>query len=659
MAIFHCNVKLHSRLHDSSNHAVRSAAYRAGTVLTDEQSGNTYNYSRKNEVSFSEIILPDNAPDFLSDRSKLWNIVEATEKRVDAQLFREVEVALPIEMTREQHKKLIRKYIKRNFTCKGMVADYSIHENEGNPHCHIMLTLRSLNDMGFGNKNRDWNDKRLINIWRESWADIVNECLTEIGTDERIDHRSYEKQGLNIEPTVHEGRISINKSNTRTIEKRRNRNSRIRAANHTRTSLAAAERELELIQTELDSIEDIKPAITNARIRNSIRPLHTTPAQAQPEVKKAISNAPAPNDLLIRARQALTPLRPIYDSALALPHGCMDVRLPNGKIIYPANVEALEQAITAWDVPDKEAKSIRKAFWSSCTFDYYNNHLNCIIKNSQGSHSLDDYPIAVLTRLKLAGMSPEELIKFTAEESNSKHNVLCTIEIKGQQVGIESLKQLDSLVYYERQHIKDRAYKAFYSSIPLTEYYKMFSSKLKQYSLVLANTDPIELFASWKEGITVNEAAKSIRQNTPYAGVYKLAPMPEAFVALFEGRPKISHHKDLVEVARKHNLLNGDLTIILSEWWPKIEPDDYYEEARIIARQRNLIMPFDSLSKDKVLQGLTERYLPNDWLEVIFGDTDDTPPPNNANRFTRPMQPSHTSSPTPYRNTNNSGWGIK
>ena len=161
-----------------------------------------------------------------------------------------------------------------------------------------------------------------------------------------------------------------------------------------------------------------------------------------------------------------------------------------------------------------------------------------------------------------------------------------------------------------RQHIKDRAYKAFYSSIPLTEYYKMFISKLKQYSLVLANADPIELFASWKEGITVNEAAKSIRQNTPYAGVDKLSPMPEAFIALFEGRPKISHYKDLFEVAKKRNLLNGDLTIILAEWWPKIEPNDYYEEARIIARQRNLTMPFDSLAKEKVIQGLTEQYLP-------------------------------------------------
>ena len=110
MANYHCSVKAHSRSNESANHAVRSAAYRAGTVLVDEASGNIYNYSYKSEVTYSAIMLPANAPDWASNRTLLWNNVEKSENRVDAQLFREVEVSLPHELTDEQNQSLLHEY---------------------------------------------------------------------------------------------------------------------------------------------------------------------------------------------------------------------------------------------------------------------------------------------------------------------------------------------------------------------------------------------------------------------------------------------------------------------------------------------------------------------------------------------------------------------
>ena len=204
MAIFHFNAQIIGKSKGKS--AVAAAAYRSAVSLQSECQGILFDYSRKRGVAFSEIMLPENAPEWMSDRQLLWNGVEKFEKRKDATLAREIEVALPVEFSLEQNKALLRDYLKANFVDLGMVADYSIHDLDShNPHVHIMFTLRSVQGDSFGKKVREWNDKSLFESWREQWALTSNRHLALNGFDQRIDHRSYEEQGIALEPTLHRG----------------------------------------------------------------------------------------------------------------------------------------------------------------------------------------------------------------------------------------------------------------------------------------------------------------------------------------------------------------------------------------------------------------------------------------------------------------------
>ncbi|HMS45338.1 MAG TPA: MobA/MobL family protein, partial [Alphaproteobacteria bacterium] len=145
-------------------------------------------------------ILPEGAPLWMGQRDILWNEVEKIEKRKDAQLAREIEIALPRELDEKNRVELVRSYILNQFTKRGMVADLNIHNShasDGNeqPHAHILLTLRTINkDKKFGNKDRSWNDRSLMEQWRKSWSDMTNDYLRKIGSTERIDHRSLKKQ---------------------------------------------------------------------------------------------------------------------------------------------------------------------------------------------------------------------------------------------------------------------------------------------------------------------------------------------------------------------------------------------------------------------------------------------------------------------------------
>lgn len=204
MAIYHLRAKIIGR--SSGKSAIAAAAYRAAESLYSEYQGLKFDYSRKKGVSFSEILLPDHAPAWMQEREKLWNSVELFEKRKDSTYAREVEVALPIELSHEQQKELLREYITENFIKLGMVADYSIHDADGNnPHAHIMLTLRPIVDNSFGKKERSWNDKRLFETWREQWAEVSNKHLMMTGSGKRISHLSYADLGIDLEPTMHRG----------------------------------------------------------------------------------------------------------------------------------------------------------------------------------------------------------------------------------------------------------------------------------------------------------------------------------------------------------------------------------------------------------------------------------------------------------------------
>jgi len=215
MAIYHCSVKIIGR--SSGRSSVAAAAYRAGEKMTNERDGITHDYSRKVGVAHSEIMLSDHAPSQYNDRSQLWNAVEKIERRLDSQTAREVEVALPVEFGLDDNIQLVRNYIADNFIDKGMCADFSIHDNKGNPHAHIMLTMREISPSGFENKNRDWNNKNLLEQWRENWANECNRALAEKGVQSRIDHRSLEAQGLERMPTIHVGRSSVRRVHNEAI----------------------------------------------------------------------------------------------------------------------------------------------------------------------------------------------------------------------------------------------------------------------------------------------------------------------------------------------------------------------------------------------------------------------------------------------------------
>ena len=232
IAIYHWNIGIVSRGKGKS--AVAAAAYRSGEKLTNEWDGMTHDYTRKGGVVHTEIMLPPHAPPSFSDRSTLWNSVELYEKAGNAQLAREIDAALPIELSREEQIRLVREYCSSQFVSRGMCVDFAIHDtNSGNPHCHIMLTMRPLDGRGAwaakSKKEYDldengerirlpsgrykthkidltgWNDKDNTLLWRKAWADYTNDFLERNGSPERIDHRSNAERGIDEIPTVHMG----------------------------------------------------------------------------------------------------------------------------------------------------------------------------------------------------------------------------------------------------------------------------------------------------------------------------------------------------------------------------------------------------------------------------------------------------------------------
>ena len=210
MAVFHASVKIIGRAAGRSS--VAAAAYRSGKCLTNERDGNTHDYTKKQGVVHQEIMAPDNAPDWMRDRSQLWNGVEAAEKRKDSQLAREVEIALPRELSREEQINLVRGFVKERCVDHGMVADIAIHEprasdGDKQPHAHVMLTMRHIEGDAFGKKATEWNpdfakkdgkalvaDKSPLVDLRGAWAEHVNKALERAHIPERVDHRSLAAQ---------------------------------------------------------------------------------------------------------------------------------------------------------------------------------------------------------------------------------------------------------------------------------------------------------------------------------------------------------------------------------------------------------------------------------------------------------------------------------
>lgn len=293
MAIYHCSIKNISR--GKGKTAIAAAAYRAGAILTDSETGIKHNYTRKSEVVHSEIILPEHAPAEYANREILWNSVQKVETQDRARLAREWEVALPNELGIDQAKALIHDFAK-SLVAEGMCVDVSIHWKDGNHHAHIMGTTRAITADGkwapkerkaykldvngdkipvidpktgkqkIGARGRkmwqretvvanNWNKREKVEEWRKRWADCCNKYLSQ---ERRIDHRSYERQGVTQLPTVHEGYAARLMEQRGTVSGLCQRNRDIRLYNQVVVLYRKSTRELKLLEQEIAKEPDFR-----------------------------------------------------------------------------------------------------------------------------------------------------------------------------------------------------------------------------------------------------------------------------------------------------------------------------------------------------------------------------------------------------------------
>ena len=275
--------------------AVAGAAYQSGERLFSEYDQKTKFYNKKKELVHAEIMLPSHAPPGYADRATLWNAVEVVENQWNSQLARRIVLAFPVEVPKEQYLSMIKEFCQEQFVSKGMIADFAIHDKgDGNPHAHILLTLRAMDEHGKwlskarkvydldenGERIRlasgnwkchkentvDWNDQKYAEVWRHSWEVVTNRYLEAAGRPERVDLRSFERQGIQQIPTVHLGPAAhqMEKRGVETFLGNLNRD--IRAANSLMQSIRSAIRGLqrwiadlnEKKQLLLDALEKAK-----------------------------------------------------------------------------------------------------------------------------------------------------------------------------------------------------------------------------------------------------------------------------------------------------------------------------------------------------------------------------------------------------------------
>lgn len=223
MAIYHLSMDVVGRGNSGPKCAklgksiVAMAAYRAAEKMIDERTETTYDYTKKSGVEYCEIYAPENSPEWVYERQKLWNEVEKIETRKNAQLGREMDIALPVELTHEEHREIVKKYVENNFTSKGIIADVAYHNaDKKNPHVHILLTRREITPDGFGQVSKEWyggefkgrpgeEQREYFKNIREDWAVKVNDYFELKDLEMRIDHRSLEEQGIERVPQIHLG----------------------------------------------------------------------------------------------------------------------------------------------------------------------------------------------------------------------------------------------------------------------------------------------------------------------------------------------------------------------------------------------------------------------------------------------------------------------
>ena len=309
MAIYHMQAKAVSR--GSGRSAVAASAYMSCSRMYNDYDGIQHDYTRKHGLIYQEVMLPPMAPSEWNDREQLWNAVEETEKTKDSRLAREFVVALPVELDKDSNISLLQDFIKKNFVDMGMCADFAIHDTDGhNPHAHILLTVRPLNENGtwqyktekeylcikdgeekgyeridkhpkssrYGRQNpisEQWNSDEQLCIWRANWTDAVNKMLSRNQINATIDHRSFADQGITEQSTIHEGYIAQNMEKNGIIADRCEINRQIRADNKMLRELKAKVAKLaEAVEKSIPIIAETLEAIRNHMIFIQYHLLH-------------------------------------------------------------------------------------------------------------------------------------------------------------------------------------------------------------------------------------------------------------------------------------------------------------------------------------------------------------------------------------------------
>jgi len=286
VAIYHLSVKTISRSQGRS--ATAAAAYRAADEIVDERTGEIHDYKRKGGVEYTEIVLPDNAPEWATNRAALWNAAEQSETRKNSTVAREFEIALPSELSEKERKKLAVTFAKEIVERHGVAADIAIHEpsrggDNRNHHAHILITTRQLTEEGFTKKTRELDDRKSgeVERWRERFAELQNEFFKRNGVDETVDHRSLKDQGIEREPTQHLG-VAATGYERRTGEPSRRRDDfekdtaeRLKLAKET----SDIEREAQQIERSIivisNDLKQTKADAYNHELKTTVKAEHT------------------------------------------------------------------------------------------------------------------------------------------------------------------------------------------------------------------------------------------------------------------------------------------------------------------------------------------------------------------------------------------------
>jgi len=280
--------------------------------MVDARTGEIHDFTRKGGVFHDEIMVPSNAPTWMLDRSELWNHVEQTERRKDAQLCREFNVALPRELERKQQLALVRDFVQRELVDKGMVVQLNLHDLKGeNPHFHVMATTRTVEGNGFGKKERSWNSKEQLQGWREAWANLANAHLELAGLGVRIDHRSLREQGTTMrEAAAHLG------PHAAAVERRTGQSSRIRQDRE------VGDREVMVERARKAAVA--KSAEAHARA--CVQALQPQLDQAQLEISTRISAERPSVELTLKAEMIELDMRQLLATAPAVVGATRDLK---------------------------------------------------------------------------------------------------------------------------------------------------------------------------------------------------------------------------------------------------------------------------------------------------------------------------------------------